>query len=791
MRESSPTLVRQRFEVRGIVQGVGFRPFVARLAAEYRLTGFVRNHSAGVTIEVEGTAGGVESFADALRSSAPVAAKIDDIERRTVPLRHDASFEIAASRSDRGRQTPVSPDLATCADCWREFHDPADRRFRYPFINCTNCGPRYTIIRDTPYDRPATTMASFTMCADCRREYESPTDRRFHAEPNACPDCGPTVWFVPGGVSRADVAAEQPPAGAIRGEDAIAQFHAAIAAGDVVAVKGIGGFHLACDATSADAVARLRRRKGRIDKPFALLARDLDLVESLAHVDRSEAELLHSAAGPIVLLRRRRGSPVCREVAPGNDYIGVMLPYSPLHRLLCEHHVLVLTSANASEEPIVRTNAEAAERLDHLADAFFLHNRDIHVVCDDSVVRAVRGKELPIRRSRGYAPMPIRLPRSAPAILAAGGELKATFCITRDDYAYLSPHIGDMGNLETLEAYRRAVDHMLRLFRIEPRIVVCDKHPGYWSTRWAKAWAAEHGALVETVQHHRAHIAGVALEHGIDWSTSVIGVSFDGTGYGDDGAVWGGEFFVGPCSSLRRAGHLAYTWLPGGDAAIRHPCRVALAHLWHAGVPWDEALPSVRALSPVERRVLHRQLERQLRCTATSSMGRLFDAVASLVGVRHSITYEAQAAMELEALCGSIESAEPYPFSFIGEDTFQIDASLMWRALSRDVSANRPPEELSSRFHRTIVDMIVAGSRRIGQRSNVRLVMLGGGVFQNVRLLECAVDSLARHGFDVRFPQRIPPNDGGLALGQAALAMIRAGRQTAIQNPKEIRNRPR
>ncbi len=788
--------VRHRFELVGIVQGVGFRPFVYRLAQRYRLAGYVRNHSRGVTIEVEGPPDALEQFAQALQRERPPAAVIDAVDRRSVDVQHASNFVIVASDADSQQSTPVSPDLATCDDCLREFSDPSDRRFRYPFINCTNCGPRYTIVRDIPYDRPQTTMSGFTMCAECRREYDDPGDRRFHAQPNACPRCGPQVWWVD---REAPVEAflKRPASGCV-GKAALAEFARAIRQGRIVAVKGIGGFHLACSATNDDAIKRLRRRKNRGDKPLAVMVRDLETVEQFALVDEEERTLLLSPERPIVLLRKARPNQahvqrdegrsfqeplttadssnepsfrMSEYVAPGNDYVGVMLPYSALHTLLVADGPLVMTSGNVSEEPIVRTNREARERLGKLADAFLLHDREIHVVCDDSVVRTFRGAAYPVRRSRGYAPMPIRLRRSVPSVLAVGGELKATFCLTRENYAYVSPHIGDLGNWETLEALGRTVDHFERLFRCRPERIACDLHPSYLSSLWAREQAKARGIPLIEVQHHHAHIASVLLERGQESSEPVIGISFDGTGYGSDGAIWGGEVLVATESAFRRWGHLRYIPLPGGDAAIRHPCRVALAHLYQAGLEWDSRLPSVGACAPELQRVLRRQLDRQLRCVPTSSMGRLFDAVASLAGVRHTIAYEAQAAMELEALAEDADTATPYPFEITGDVPRRIDPTLMLEAICADVFRNRDPSVISSRFHATVASMITECCRRVRQEERLDTVVLSGGVFQNVRLLHLVVTRLEQDRFRVLWPTRLPANDGGLALGQIAVAI--------------------
>ncbi len=758
------TRVRRRLVVRGIVQGVGFRPFVYGLAVRHQLAGFVGNDSQGVFIEVEGPPDAIDAFIGELRAHPPPLASIESIASEALPPTGETAFVIVASAQQAGASTSISPDVAICADCLRELFDPSDRRYRYPFINCTNCGPRFTIIRDIPYDRAQTTMASFAMCLRCAAEYHDPTDRRFHAQPNACPDCGPRVWF------------ERPGQAVVWDDAAIRAAQDALRAGQIVAVRGIGGFHLACDATSDAALQALRARKGRVDKPFALMVRDLNAARALTEVSDAEAELLTGPARPIVLLRRRPDAHVSPLVAPSNGYLGLMLPYSPLHYLLLDglDQPLVMTSGNLSDEPICKDNEEARARLAGLADAFLFHNREIHIHCDDSVMRVLDGAPLLIRRSRGYAPFPVRLPRPAPMLVAAGGELKATFCITRDQNAYLSQHIGDMENLETLRAYERAVDHFVRLFRLRPEAVICDLHPGYLTMQWAERFAASHGLPLFKVQHHHAHVAACLAEHGFDPDERVIGVSFDGTGYGSDGAIWGGEVLIANCRAFQRAAHLKYVPLPGGDAGIRRPYRVALAHLWAAGIPWEADLPCVAACPPDEQRVLRRQLERRLNSPLTSSAGRLFDAVAALIGVRQVITYEAQAAIELEALCDHDELGH-YPFTIEDADVLVLDPAPMLRAIVDDLRAGVRRESIAAKVHNTLAKIIVEVSILLRARSGVKVVALSGGVFQNVTLLRQARAQLQAAGFRVLTHQAVPPNDGGLALGQAVIGACMSG----------------
>jgi len=741
--------LRRRLTVAGVVQGVGFRPFVHGLATDLGLTGIVGNDSGSVFIEVEGDPAAVEEFQLRLRNDAPPLAHIETVETTDVAPAGDASFRIVASRVRVGANTLISPDVATCDACLAELFDPENRRFRYPFINCTDCGPRFTIIRDVPYDRPSTTMAGFAMCERCLHEYEDPSDRRFHAQPNACAVCGPRLWL------------EQ--AGSTSPADPIAATRHLLAGGAIVAVKGLGGFHLAASATDDQVLRELRDRKGRVDKPLAVMVRDLAAANSVAIVSPAEATLLRGHERPIVLLRRRSGSPLSDLVAPGNDFVGVMLPYTPIHHLLLEDgDPLVMTSGNLSEEPIAADNDEARRRLGDLADAFLLHDRPIHIACDDSVVRHFAGRELPLRRSRGYAPFPVRLPFEVPPTLAVGGELKATFCLAAGTHAFMSQHIGDMENLETLAAFERAVDHFRTIFRVEPECFVGDRHPAYLSTRWAEQHHGDHRWA--QVQHHHAHIASVTAENGV--VEPVIGFAFDGTGYGDDGAIWGGEVLVGGLDGYERVAHLGYVPLPGGDAAIRRPYRTALAHLWAAGLPWNEALPAVAACPADERRVLRRQLERRINTVDTSSMGRLFDAVASLAGVRHTVTYEAQAAMELEAL----EDGDGgwYPLDLSDDGT--IDPAPLIAAVVSDVTAGVGKATISARFHEGVARLLVECSRRIRARTGLDTVALSGGVFQNVRLLGRADELLRDSDFRVLTHRLVPPNDGGLALGQVAAA---------------------
>jgi hydrogenase maturation protein HypF len=759
----------RRLLVTGVVQGVGFRPFVYGLAARLDLVGWVCNTSAGVLIEIEGSAESIDEFRSALTRDAPPLARIDQITIEPLPVNGFTTFEIRESRSAPGAFQPISPDISICPDCLRELFDPHDRRYHYPFINCTNCGPRFTIIKDIPYDRPFTTMSSFEMCPDCAREYHDPLDRRFHAQPIACPTCGPKVWLEEVGSAEFEVSKVRSANAAIRNpQSAIEEAQRLLLNGKIIAVKGLGGFHLACDATNEAAVTELRRRKGRIDKPFALMMADLETIERYCLVSPEERSVLESHERPIVLLWRRSdpARSIASSVAPGQHTLGVMLPYTPLHYLLLEGlPALVMTSGNYSEEPIATDNTDALTRLAPLADACLLHDRDIHIRTDDSVVRVFQGVELPIRRSRGYAPYPVRLPFKAPHILAVGGELKNTFCVTRDDYAFLSHHIGDLENYETLQSFEAGIDHFETLFRIKPEILAYDLHPNYLATRYALARAERDELPAIAVQHHHAHIAACLAEHRHSGDRRVIGVAFDGTGYGIDGAIWGGEFLLADYAGFERATHLDYVALPGGDAATRKPARIALAYLSAAGLSLEADLPPMAALSNEERRLIEQQIRTGFNSPLTSSMGRLFDAVASIIGVRQEVNYEGQAAIELEAIADPSESGA-YAFE-IGET---IGAAPLIRSIVADYRAGVDRSIIAARFHNSVARMIHTVCVNLRARHGLNQVALSGGVFQNVTLLSKTLELLRAADFEVFTHRYVPPNDGGLALGQAVVA---------------------
>lgn len=755
----------------GVVQGVGFRPFVHRVATDLGLSGFVGNDSTAVFIEVQGTSTAVAEFANRLTADAPPLASITGVVSAELPADSHVgtSFRIVASQTVHGAATPIPPDIAVCDDCVAELFDPADRRYRHPFVTCTNCGPRYTIIRELPYDRPATTMADFAMCERCAAEYHDPTDRRFHAQPIACSDCGPSLWL-----SVDDVR--------VTGTDAaLAATQQALANGLIVAIKGIGGYHLACAVDNDAAVGALRQRKMRGGKPFAVLVRDLDVARRYACIDDAQARVMSSPARPIVLVERKPAAPVAAGVAPGSPWIGLMLPYSPIHHLLLAPvpgsktqppDAIVLTSANRSDEPICHTDDDAAGRLPELADAVLDHNRPIHVPCDDSVVRVLDGRELPIRRSRGYAPLPIDLGRDGPAVLAVGGELKNTFCLTDGRRAFCSGHIGDMGSVATLKAFTRSVRQLCES-RQSPTRLAADLHPGYLTRNWAERNA--YGRPLDLVQHHHAHVASLLAEHGM-LGEPIIGVAFDGTGYGCDGAIWGGEILRLGTDSHRftRAGHLAAVPLAGGDTAVRNPWRMALAHLWAAGIAWADHLAPVVAASTAELQLLRTQFATGRGCVPTTSMGRLFDAVASLLGVRHRIDYEGQAAIELEVLASHhepLDTRESLLQLRIGPDGV-LDPTAMLATMVTALRDGAEASHLAAAFHMAVAVGVAEVVSQVAGRTP--LVGLTGGVFQNVLLLKTCRRLLEQAGFTVLAHHKVPPNDGGLALGQAAVATLTA-----------------
>jgi hydrogenase maturation protein HypF len=750
--------------VEGIVQGVGFRPFVYSLATSLGLGGLVGNDMDGVFAEVEGDTDAVERFLVLLEQQAPPLARIERVTTAGLRPTGSTEFTIAPSAADGAaqRRTLVSADTATCADCLAELADPADRRFGYPFINCTNCGPRFTIVRDVPYDRALTTMSGFAMCERCAAEYNDPADRRFHAQPVCCPACGPRLALLD-----AD-GAVQP------GTDPIGAAAAVLRSGRVLAVKGLGGYHLAVDAASEQAAAALRGRKHREDKPFAVMVADLAAARELADVDDAEAALLGSPRRPIVLLARRAGR-VAPSVAPGNRQLGIMLPYTPLHHLLVRAFAgpVVLTSGNVSDEPIVYRDDDALERLAEIADAFLVHDRAIHIRTDDSVVRAFRGRETVLRRSRGYAPEPLPVPvRFDRPVLACGAELKSTFCLGRGTHAFVSHHIGDLENAETLASFAEGIAHFGRLFDIHPEQVVHDLHPDYLSTKYAQELP---GVELVGVQHHHAHIASCLADN--DETGPVIGVAFDGTGYGPDGTIWGGEFLLADLAGYQRAGQLAPVAMPGGAAAIRQPWRMAASYLAAAGLAPDGL--EVVGRNEQSWAAVVRMAQRGINAPATSSAGRLFDAVAALLGVRDVVHYEGQAAIELEQLADT-SVVDWYPAGVEDRDPFQILGLDLVRAAAADLTAGVARPVIAARFHNGVAAAITGACDRLREGSGLGTVALSGGVFQNLLLTERVAGQLADHGFRVLVHHRVPCNDGGISLGQAVVAAARmAGAGTA------------
>lgn len=750
---------RRLIAVEGIVQGVGFRPFVHNLATALTLRGFVRNDASGVLIDVEGEAGALDDFLHQLTAAPPPLAVIERVRAEPAPPLGYDSFTISPSEDGAEHQALVSPDVATCAACLAELLDPANRRYRYPFINCTHCGPRFTIVRDVPYDRPRTTMAHFTMCPACRREYEEPTGRRFHAQPIACWACGPQL----------ELRGERV-VGNGKGEAALGGAVAALLAGEIVAIKGVGGYHLACDATSATAVRRLRARKHREAKPLAIMVAALDAARRLCEVNEREARLLQSAERPIVLLTKRFPCAVVEEVTPSNQYLGVMLPYTPLHHLLLAAvgRPLVMTSGNLTDEPIAFQDDDAFLRLAGIADLFLTHDRPIETRCDDSVVRDLWGGPAFVRRSRGFAPRPLRLEFPFPIpVLAVGGHLKNTFCFGKGRYAFLSHHIGDLENLAAYRALTEGIGHYGRLFDVRPAVVAHDLHPDYLSSQLAEEYE---GVARVAVQHHHAHVASCMAEHGV--TEPVIGVAFDGTGLGTDGAIWGGEFLLAEGAGYQRFGHLAYVPLPGGDAAVRQPWRMAAAHLWAAygGEMERLPIPFLEEVEPGQWSLLKQLLVRGVHCPPTSSIGRLFDAVAALLGVRRMAHFEAQAAMELEMAADS-GARGSYPLELRETaNGWVADPAPLMQGLVSDLAAGRPTADMAGAFHNAVRDLIVEMVGRIARRTGVRRVALTGGVFQNALLTERTAHALAVRNFEVLLQRRVPCNDGGLALGQALVA---------------------
>jgi hydrogenase maturation protein HypF len=787
--------IRRRIEVSGIVQGVGFRPYIYRLATDRRLAGTITNTSSGVTIEVQGPQESVDDFLRRFPFEAPRLAHITDVSVCDVPCNGDREFRIDASRTGDAVHTLISPDVATCDDCLRELLDPKDRRYHYPFINCTNCGPRFTIVRNIPYDRPRTSMAIFRMCAGCQAEHDDPLDRRFHAQPNACWDCGPQLqfWNREGQV--------------LKNEDPILAAVTALQTGQIVAIKGLGGFHLAADATNAEAINVLRERKRRVEKPFAIMVPSLDVARELCEVDETECDALQSVRRPIVLVRRRECGVIAEQAAPYNRDLGIFLPYTPLHHLLFAQRAfkaLVMTSGNLSEEPIAIDNDEARVRLGSLADFFLVHNREILLRCDDSVVRVSREggpsassmnpwrnlrseafnrrdrrdtakfaeRVQQLRRSRGFVPAPIFLQQRVPPILAVGGELKNTICLTKDNHAFLSQHIGDLENLESYKFFEEAICHLQNILEIKPRIIAHDLHPDYFSTKWA---LQQKGLELIGVQHHHAHIASCMAENHLDGS--VIGFALDGTGYGTDGNIWGGEVLVASYNKFERTAHFEYVPLPGGAAAIYEPWRMALSYLAHhfSRDFLKLRLPFLETVASHKLELLLQMIERKVNSPLTSSCGRLFDAVAALIGIRQQINYEAQAAIELEMEIGDSNEDEVYPFDLTRDrDSWIIGTRSLFQSILGDISLGVPAPLISARFHNGLVAVLAKTAALLREQTGLGRVCLSGGTFNNVYLVEHLRRRLLNDGFQVFAQNEVPSGDGGLSLGQAMIAAHKA-----------------
>ncbi|MGC8970782.1 MAG: carbamoyltransferase HypF [bacterium] len=742
------TLISKRIRIFGVVQGVGFRPFIYRLAKEHNLKGWVLNTSSSVEIEIEGEDSDVERFISNIRKKAPPIARIENIEIEDSILNNYKDFFIKESKEDIGYQL-ISSDIAVCQDCLEELFDPKDRRYRYPFINCTNCGPRFTIIKDIPYDRKNTTMEKFKMCKDCEREYNDPLDRRFHAQPNACPICGPKLWIE-----------------GLESEDPIKETARLLKEGFIIAIKGLGGFHLACDATNDKVVSLLRERKRRGNKPFALMMKDLDTIKKYCYITPKEEELLKSPQAPIVLLRIKDLGNISKNVAPNNNYLGIMLPYTPLHHILFKEidRPLVMTSGNLSEEPICQDNEEALNRLKGISDYFLLNDRDIYSRYDDSVASVFEEKPYLIRRARGYAPSPVKIPFKMKQVLACGGELKNTFCLTKDNYAFISQHIGDLENIETLEHFTSTIDLYKRLFRIEPEIVVCDMHPEYLSTKYALQF--EGTIPLIRVQHHHAHIVSCMGENNV--TKPVIGIAFDGSGYGLDGNVWGGEILVVDYDGFIRKAHLEYLPLPGGELAIRRPYRLAIGYLFKlfGDIP---NLPFLKGISETEIRAIKEQIDKGINTPLTSSMGRLFDVISSLLNICKETSYEGQPAIELEMVSKDIEVDDHYSFEVKEENnTYIIKLKNLLEEIINDIDMV-PMSLISAKFHNTISKIVLDIALAIREETKIDTVVLSGGCFQNRRLLRKTINYLREKKFKIYTHHQVPCNDGGLSLGQAII----------------------
>lgn len=768
MTKENRGYIRAVMSVNGIVQGVGFRPFVYNLALRCHICGWVNNFPGGVHIEAEGTEESVQTFIRCLKQEAPPVSSIDTFQVEYAAALGYSNFEIRKSSFESVPDAYISADIAVCQDCLNEMNDPKNRRYRYPFINCTNCGPRFTITSGIPYDRVNTTMNVFPMCVECAKEYHDPANRRFHAQPVACEQCGPSLFLL-------DSQGKQ-----IAQDRELEKSVELLKAGKILAVKGVGGYHLACDAKNISAVRELRKRKARDGKPFALMAKDIETVNRYCFVGETESEILQSVRRPIVLLERKPGTELGAElISPDNNKLGIMLPYTPLHYLLFDDGIemLVMTSGNRSGEPIYYKDDEAFEGLRGIADYFLTNNREIFIRTDDSVTSVFRGREFILRRSRGYVPFPLDIssaicfakhPTDIPSVLACGGELKNTFCLTKGNKAFLSHHIGDMENLETLASFETGIEHFKKIFSIVPKAVAFDMHPDYFSTKYADALT---GTEKFPIQHHHAHIASCMAENKI--TGKVIGVAFDGTGYGDDGNIWGGEFFTGDYSTFERRAHFEYIPLPGGDAGIQEPWRMAVSYLAQAygGDTIPRSLPFLAHIDPQKVDIVIRQIERKINTPLTSSMGRLFDAVSSLTGLCNVIEYEGQAAIRLEREANAKETCR-YPYVIIPDGAgYQIRILPMIRAITEDVLQGAEKSQIAGVFHHTIAGLTLDICRLLRQQCGLSDVVLSGGVFQNRLLLGLTINNLTSDGFQVYSHGKVPTNDGGISLGQAAIVL--------------------
>jgi len=772
MKTTNPTKKRIKIEISGIVQGVGFRPTVYRYAVERNLSGYVRNTSSGVVIEVEGDYNMICDFLSAIEKKPPFRAKIQNIQISTIPLKNKSGFYIYKSKEDSNVKLEICPDIATCTDCLKEMFDPLNRRYLYPFINCINCGPRFTIIKNIPYDRKNTTMKKFKMCKTCGKEYENPIDRRFHTQPNCCFDCGPFIKLI-------DRYGKIIETNTIQSLTTAAKL---LENGYILAIKGLGGFHLACDGTNFYAVEKLREGKKRIEKPFALMAKNINIIKEYCKVIKEEEKLLLSPQSPILLLKNKKQSDVAKNIAPGNNYLGIMLPYTPLHHLLFAKSeklkILVMTSGNISDEPIVYENKTAFEKLKDIADYFLIHNRDIQIGCDDSVTRIIpfTKKEFIIRRSRGYTPLPIKMPFSSVSVFASGADLKNTFAFTRKDKVFISQHIGDMENLETLDFFRKSIKHFKKILKVEPEVIAYDMHPYYFSSGYAKELIKERPLKGIPIQHHHAHICSCMIDNFLP-NKKVIGVAFDGTGYGEDGNIWGAEFLVVDYKKYERVGHLKYIPLPGGEKAINQVWRVGVSYLYDTfGKDFlNLDIKFVHNLDKGKLLILEKMLNEKINSPFASSIGRFFDAVSSICGIRDKITYEGQAAIELEMAIGNQIPNTKWQMASYGykikkeKGIFIIEPAEIIIGIVDDLKNKVPISHISYKFHISIIKIIIEMCKKINTETNISDVVLSGGVFQNLFLLEWTIKSLEKEGFKVYIHKNVPTNDSGISLGQAVI----------------------